>query len=98
MNGGTTNRTTVRFLLLSLYKDRGCFKKGEEDGRERERIYYKPKGPICGEKSLSRFSNLKTMRANNEFSTREVGAHSNEFVNDKERAKNMKRNEYKANE
>jgi hypothetical protein len=38
------------------------------------------------------------MRANNEFSTREVGADWNEFVNDKEGAKNRKRNEYKANE
>lgn len=86
MNGDTTNRTTV------------LIKKGVQDGGERERICYKPKGPICGEKSFSRFSNFKTMRANNEFSAREVGAYWNEFVNDKERAKNMKRNEYKANE
>jgi hypothetical protein len=38
------------------------------------------------------------MRANNEFSTREVGADWDEFVNDKERAKNLKRNEYKTKE
>jgi hypothetical protein len=38
------------------------------------------------------------MRANNEFSTREVGADWNECVNDKEGVKKRPRNVYKANE